>query len=155
MMEQSVASGLVEEAPGAVERYRFTHTLIQETLTDELSAARRMRMHARVGEALEELYGADVESHAAELAYHFGEAQAIAGPGKLVHHSRLAGKRAISSNAYEEALVHFLRALTAKEGSSSSTDVRRGVDAETATILFGLGRAQTATFAIAQAQESN
>ena len=66
----------------------------------------------------------------------------------------MAGERAIASYAYEQALFHFERALTDREGFFSSTDVGQGVDAETATILFGLGRAQTAIFARAQAQEA-
>ncbi|MFQ6028350.1 MAG: hypothetical protein ACE5Q6_12730, partial [Dehalococcoidia bacterium] len=76
-------------------------------------------------------------AHAAELAHHFVEAEAVAGLDKLVHYSLLAGERALSIYAHEEALAHFLRALVAKEGQP--------IDAETADLLFGLGRAQAAT----------
>ena len=84
-------------------RYQFTHALIQETLTDELSLTRRVRLHARIAETLETLYGAEVEAHAAELAYHFAQAEAVTGTEKLVHYSLLAGDRAVTLRAYEEA----------------------------------------------------
>ena len=42
----------------AVGRYQFTHALVQETLAEALSATRRGRLQARIGEAPEELYGA-------------------------------------------------------------------------------------------------
>ena len=137
VLEEALAARVIEELPSAMGRYQFTHALIQETLAEELSTTRRVRLHARIAEALEELYGADAESHAAELAYHFTEAEGVLGTGKLVRYSFLAGERALASYAYEEALVLFQRALAAKEGQS--------MDTEMAALLFGLGRAQAAT----------
>ena len=52
-------------------------------------------------------------------------------------YSLLAGERALAAYAHEEALAQFQRALTAKEGQP--------MDAETAEILYGLGRSQFAT----------
>ena len=48
-LEEGLAAGLIEEAPGNPERYQFSHALIQETLSAELSAARRVaaRPHRR------------------------------------------------------------------------------------------------------------
>ena len=60
-------------------RYQFTHALIQETLTEELTLTRRVRLHARIAETLEVLYADNVEAHAAELAHHFAEAEAMLG----------------------------------------------------------------------------
>ena len=150
VLDEALSARVIEELPDAAGCYQFTHALIQETLAVELSLTRRTRLHARIAEGLEALYGAEAEAHAPELAHHFAQAETVLGTDKLVRYSIVAGERAISSNAFEDALVHFQRALTAKESSSSSTDV----DAETATILFGLGRAQTATFAMTQAQEA-
>ena len=81
-------------------RYRFTHALIQETLTSELSLTRRVRLHARIAETMEEMYGDDADAHAAELAHHFAEAQTVLGSEKLVHYSLLAGERAMASYAH-------------------------------------------------------
>jgi DNA-binding CsgD family transcriptional regulator len=134
VIDEALAAHLIEESPGGRERYRFSHVLIQETLAEGLSVSRKVRWHARIGKVLEELYGADVEAHAAELAYHFAEAITISGPEKMVRYSLLAGEQALATYAYEEAEAHFRQGLAAKEG--------RPVDAETADLLFGLGRAQ-------------
>ncbi len=60
---------------------------------------------------MEELHGADVEAHAAELAHHFAEAEPVLGGLKLVHYSLMAGERALATYAWEEALGHFQRGL--------------------------------------------
>ena len=38
-------------------RYSFSHALIHETLYDDHTAIRRVRLHRQIGEAMEELYG--------------------------------------------------------------------------------------------------
>ena len=138
VLEEALASRVIEEMPRAVGRYQFTHALIQDTLAGELSTTRKVRLHARIAQALEDLYGGDADAHAAELAHHFAEAQSVAGTEKLVRYSALAGEGALSIYGYEEAQAHFERALAAKEG--------QGTDAGTASLLFGLGRAQVALF---------
>ena len=68
VMDEALSARVIEELPRAVGRYQFTHALIQETLAGELSLTRRVRLHARIAETLEELYGDDADAHAAELA---------------------------------------------------------------------------------------
>ena len=145
VLGEPLAARIIEEVPNVVGRYRFTHVLIRETLSQELSSARRAQLHAGVGQALEELYGADAEDHAAELAYHFAEAQAVLGPQKLVRYSLVAGERALAAHAWQEALAYLQGGLEAKEGQP--------VDQETADILFGLGRTRAATTPRSEAQE--
>ena len=63
-LEAGVISGLlVEPAPGAV---RFSHLLVRETLYAGVPALRRRRWHARVADAVAELYPADLTA----LAHH-------------------------------------------------------------------------------------
>ena len=68
VLDEALSARVIEELPDAVGRYQFTHALIQETLSEELSLTRRTRLHARIAESLEELYGAEAEAHAPELA---------------------------------------------------------------------------------------
>ncbi|MCH9011025.1 MAG: hypothetical protein IIC21_10405, partial [Chloroflexi bacterium] len=70
-------------------------------------------------------------------AYHFAEAETVTGVDKMVHYALLAGERALSAYAWEDALGHLERGLAAKEGLA--------MDADKAALLFGLGRAQEAT----------
>src|SRR5207237_14480 len=69
-LEDAVAAGMLREE-GA--RYAFTHALIRETLYDELSLARKQRLHRQAGDAL-------MHAHARNLRPHVGT---IAGRGQL------------------------------------------------------------------------
>ena len=137
VLEEALAARVIEELPQAVGRYQFTHALIQETLTEELTLTRRVRLHARIAKTLEQLYADNLEARAAELAHHFAEAEAVLGVEKLVEYSVLAGGQALATFAYEEAAGHFQRALGSKEGQP--------MDAVMASIYAGLGRARAAT----------
>lgn len=143
LIDEGLDAYLIQEVPGQGDVYQFSHALVQQTLRERLSTSRRVRLHAKIGEALETLYGEQPGDHAAELAYHFAEAEPVAGTDKLVKYTMMAGEFALETYAQEEALVHFLRGLTAKgleeEGSMPAPD------AEAAALLFGLGRAQAAT----------
>ena len=136
LLEEALSARVIEEATGAIDRYQFTHTLIQETLADELSLTRRVRLHARIAEALEALYGEDSDQHAAELAHHFAQAQTLLGPDRLIRYSLIAGESALAASAHEQALAHFECALAAKDSAE--------FDDEMGALHFGRGRAQLA-----------
>ncbi len=136
LVEEAQAARVIEELPRSVGRYQFSHALIQQTLAEELSTTRRVRLHARIAEALESLYGPEADAHAAELAHHYAEAEAVLGNQKLVYYSLIAGERAIAAYAWEEALAHFQRALAARDGGPEDT--------EAAALLFGMAKAQGA-----------
>ena len=142
-VEEALASRMLEEPPGTMDRYQFSHALIQETLTQELSTTRRVRLHARIADALEGLYGDEAEAHAAELAHHYNEAQTSTGYTKLVRYSLLAGEQALASYAWDEAITHFERGLAARDITLSGKEAAS--DAEAVSLLFGLAQAQSAT----------
>jgi DNA-binding CsgD family transcriptional regulator len=142
VIDEALEAHLIEELPDGVERYQFSHALIQQTLAEELSTSRKVRIHARIGEALEGLYGANTDAHAAELAYHFAESETISDVEKLARYSLLAGELALASYAWEEALAYFQRGLAAKGTPATGTKPAR--DADEAALLFGLGKAQGA-----------
>ncbi|MEE8466379.1 MAG: AAA family ATPase, partial [Dehalococcoidia bacterium] len=143
VLEEALSARVIEELPRAVGRYQFTHALIQETLAGELSTTRVVRLHARIAESLEESYGEEADGHAAELAYHFAEAEAVVGSEKLVYYSLLAGERALAAYAHEDALTHFEKGLAARGIDLSGNEA--APDEEAAALLFGLARAQQAT----------
>ncbi len=47
LVNEALAAHVIEELPEARERYQFSHALIQETLSEESSTSRRVRLHAR------------------------------------------------------------------------------------------------------------
>ncbi|HET6547516.1 MAG TPA: AAA family ATPase [Solirubrobacter sp.] len=110
-LEAAEAAGLVIEARDEIDSFAFSHALVREVLYEQPSTSRRVRLHLRVGEALEALPGAS----AAELAHHFYEARHVGGAGKALEHARAAAEQASRSVAYEEASAHHRRALAALE----------------------------------------
>ncbi|HJT51193.1 MAG TPA: AAA family ATPase, partial [Nitrosospira sp.] len=67
-----VSNGMEQSAKGGVAgHYAFRHALYLEVLYQRLSPAEAIRMHLRIGECLEELYGEQNVEHAGELALHF------------------------------------------------------------------------------------
>jgi DNA-binding SARP family transcriptional activator len=113
-LEDAIAARLVGELPDGGARLRFAHMLIRDAVYKGLPATRRLRLHRAVGEALEELYAANLEPHAAELAHHYLQAGA-AGVEKAIHHAQAAGDRASSQLAFEEAARHYRSALRVLE----------------------------------------
>ncbi len=137
LIDEALEARVVEVVAGGSERYQFRHALIQQTLNDGLSPSRKVRLHARIAQALEDMYGANADTHATELAYHYIAAEPVLGRSRAARYSQVAGEQALASHAYEEALRHLQYALSAKQGQD--------IDRDTADLYFGLARAQAAT----------
>jgi transcriptional regulator with XRE-family HTH domain/tetratricopeptide (TPR) repeat protein len=91
---------LAEDGPDG---YRFTHDLIRETVEDGLSAARRRRLHRRIGQALEHQPGATAEA----LAFHFSHSGE---DGTAAGYLELAGDQAQQRIAYATAAEFYAAA---------------------------------------------
>ena len=118
-LDEASAGRLVTEVPGARGRLRFSHVLIRDTVYEALPAARRLRLHREIGEALESVYSGNVDAHLAELAHHFLEAGRGAAE-KSIDYATRAGDRAASQLAYEEAARHYRSALALLDGAGSA-----------------------------------
>ncbi len=149
-VDEGLDAHLIQEVPGEGDVYQFSHALVQQTLRERLSTSRRVRLHARIGETLETLYGDEPGDHVSELAYHFAQAEAVTGPGKVATYSLQAGERALESYAWEEALEHFKIGLTAK--GVDLNGLKPAPDRIAANLLYGFGRSQ---LAIGQLSQSN
>lgn len=108
-LERCVHAGLVEEVEGSPGRHRFVHALVRQTLLDELTAARRARVHRLVGEAIEARL-TDIDP--VMLAYHFGEA-ALMGEAvdRALLYAEQAAHRMLEQLAYEPAVAQLERAV--------------------------------------------
>jgi ATP/maltotriose-dependent transcriptional regulator MalT len=67
-LEEALTARLVEEVPGVVPRYRFTHALVAEVLWQALSAGRRSELNLRAALAMEELHAGDICGEVVRLA---------------------------------------------------------------------------------------
>src|SRR6266508_558134 len=95
LLEEAEAARVVGVVAGGLGRWRFAHALVREVLCEGLPAARRVRLHGRVGEALEDVYAADPGPHLAELAHHFVAAAPGGQVARAVRAATLAGRRAL------------------------------------------------------------
>lgn len=141
VLKEATTAQLIHETGPAT--YSFTHALVQQTLAEELSPTERLQLHSQVAESLEFLYADRAGAHAAELAFHFEQAQLVTGPDKVVEYSLLAGEQALATYAYEAAREHFDKVLSIKEGLTE--------DGDSAQARFGLAKVQGASTQLREA----
>lgn len=110
LLEEAETARIIEEVVGVAGRYQFAHALIGQTLVDELQTTRRVRVHARIAEVFEEIFGDDADRNAGELAHHFAEAETVLGSEKVIRYSVIAGERALAASNYAEAERNFRQA---------------------------------------------
>jgi len=115
VVEEVVRSRLVHEVSGAPGRCAFTHALVRQTLYEQLTTVRRARLHRRVGEALEEIHGADVDAVLPALAHHFCAAAGDGQTAKAAGYALRAALRALDQAAHEDAAEYLQRGLAALE----------------------------------------
>jgi len=148
LLDEAMAARVIHELPQPVGQYSFVHALIRETLYDEISTARRVRFHRRIGEVLEKLYANNPDSHLTELAHHFFQASPAGNSDKAIDYAIRAAKRAISLLAYEEAAGHYERARVTVELQDEVDEGRR------CELSLALGDAQTKAGNNAKAREA-
>lgn len=134
-LDEARAAHVLEALPQA-DHYQFSHALMRETLYDEILAARRVRLHQRIGEWLEERHRDRREPYLSQLAYHFGEAVPEGVAGKALDYARRAAARAAELLAYEEAVRFYRLALQLQQQHFPQDKERR------CQLLLALGAAQ-------------
>lgn len=138
VLDEAAAARLVSEA--GPRQYRFAHALVRATLYDDLSAARRLRLHRQAAEAIEAVYAAHLQRHLRELAYHFAQ---VASGGeavdKAIDYATRAGADALAHLAPDDALRWYRQALELMERAGEADERDR------CALLIGLGDAQRQT----------
>lgn len=126
---------LVEVGPG---RFRFGHSLVRDTLYQDISRSRRARWHAAIAEVLERSRPGDVEA----LAHHFLHAEDPVAAAKGVRYARAAAEQAERRFAPHQAARWWRAAL-----EHAGDDAR-----ERLTLIMGLVRALAVSGALAEAR---
>ncbi len=113
IVEEAVRAHVIVPVDRRKQRFAFAHTLIRETLADDVVPARRARLHGIIATALERYYASELDDHIAELAHHYGEAARAGGdPTRAIAYATRAGEQAIALVAHEAASEHYERALS-------------------------------------------
>ena len=136
ILDEAAAARLVSETPGTLGGMRFSHSLIRDTMYEDLSASRRIRLHRRAGELLERIRK-DNPEHLAEIAHHFFAAAPTGDTAKAVQYARSAAEHALRRLAFEEAARLFEMALQAMQLGDKPEDETR------LDLLLSLGDALT------------
>lgn len=144
-LDTAIAASLAVEV--GVNRYRFAHALVRETLHGELSASRRSRQHRKVAEALEVRHANDLDAVITELATHWMEASAGGDPTRAIELTVQAGAQAADRGAYESAVRWFETALELMEDVDS-------FDADRCRTLVRLAESQCFSGAVELGQAS-
>jgi hypothetical protein len=116
-LAEAQGRAIIDEERGSLGSvvFRFTHAFFRQTLYEEIFAARRIRWHQQVAEALETMHARHLDEHAAELAEHFAQSADEANLAKTVEYSRLGASWAMKQAAYGEAQRRFRQALQAQD----------------------------------------
>jgi tetratricopeptide (TPR) repeat protein len=123
-LEPAVQAGIVQSNPSISHGFQFTHALIRETIYEDLPTVDRMRLHGRAGDALVEVHSAHLESVLTRIAHHYYQAAALGGAEKAVVYALRAADSAVRVYAYEDALLHYDRAIQTLESGGLIHDER-------------------------------
>jgi class 3 adenylate cyclase len=130
VLDQASAAALISESPSG-DSYRFAHALVQHSIAQTISAARRQRLHRRIAETLEESGSAST----AELARHWIAATRPADAAKAREYAKQAGDEALAAVAPADAIRWYQQALELVDQE------REPHERDRCLLLVGLGRA--------------
>jgi adenylate cyclase len=138
---------IIEEVAGAgslaSQSYRFTQTLLQDVIYQNLLLQRRTEMHGQIGSALERLRGNDPEliEDLVALGHHFSlSAEKVKGARYLT----AAGDRARMIYANDDALRLYQQALASMSSTGGQEQEQLALGERIADLCGPAGRRETA-----------
>jgi class 3 adenylate cyclase/tetratricopeptide (TPR) repeat protein len=147
-LDQAISARLVTEVAGSASRFTFAHALIRETIYDELTVNRRIRLHRKIAVALEPTTRIEDLAAVAELAHHF----VMGAPGgdvdRAVSYAEQAAQLADATLAYEEAARFYSLAAQTLELVEPVDDARR------AELMISVGLAYKRAGDVEQARDA-
>jgi class 3 adenylate cyclase/tetratricopeptide (TPR) repeat protein len=129
-LEAALRARLIDEADG--ERYRFAHALVRAVVLEEISAARRLRLHRRIAEVLESR-----QFPPPVVAHHWIEAGPAGDSERTIGAATAAGDWSMDHLAFGDAVLQYESALELSEGNGATPEAR-------CELLDRLGTAYTA-----------
>ncbi len=119
ILDELIAEGLLATCGEDEDRYRFSQELCRRAIYDRMQNVRQRLLHREIGNALEKT------EHAEELTEELADHFAAAGEqDKAVKYTRRAGKKALETQAYRQALRRFkaVRDWAADDAFESQAD---------------------------------
>ena len=144
-LEEAVGARVISEVPRAAGQYSFAHALIRETLYEELSTARRVRLHRQIGDVLEALDAGGATCRSSPTTSPKLPRAATSERRSTTPHA--PAERATALMAHEDAAEQFERALQVLEMEEQPDEGQR------CELLLALGDALAKAGDTAKAQE--
>jgi predicted ATPase/class 3 adenylate cyclase len=136
---------LIDEEPGSGSgaQFRFTQSLLQDVIYQNLLVQRRTELHGRVGRALEARVPAGAErlDDLIALGHHFCLSEEKAKGARFL---RIAGDRASAAYANDDAIRYYQQALAALLAANELGPERLGLCERIADLCRPIGRRETA-----------
>lgn len=151
-LEPALTAHLVVEVD--VGRFRFAHALVRSTLHGEASTTRRARLHRSVAQALESINADRIDSVAADLAYHWGEAGPATAHEQAIAYARRAAELAYQRVAPEESARWYRHARELLDGANAHLDAELACRAAQADAMAGVAGWQESLLDAARAAEA-
>jgi DNA-binding CsgD family transcriptional regulator len=108
LFKELIAAQLVVEE--SVDHFAFRHALTRQAIYTSLLARERKTLHRTIAETLERMSASVLDTHLADLAYHFFEAGVWE---KVLEYAQRAGEQAQALYAPRTAIEQFTRVLEA------------------------------------------
>jgi DNA-binding CsgD family transcriptional regulator len=108
LMKELIAAQLVVEE--SAEQFAFRHALTRQAIYADLLVRERKALHRGIADMMEHIYTSTLDTHLADMAYHFYEAGAWE---QALEYSQRAGEEAQAMYASRVAIEQFTRALDA------------------------------------------
>jgi len=102
--------------------YIFKHALTQEVAYNSLLMKRRKEIHARVGQAIEKIYGDRLEEFYEMLAYHYSLSE---NSQKAYEYLKLSGDKAAKNYANPEAIRFYREAIRALDAQPENLENKK------------------------------
>jgi DNA-binding CsgD family transcriptional regulator len=106
-LDEAVRARILLEISSSQADYAFCHPLVRETLAGELSIAKRVRLHARIVNSLEEIHGEHLTQYASQILFHAQQAEPILAGLKVAKYAAIAAENAEQAGA-SAAVTRYL-----------------------------------------------
>ena len=103
-------------------KYIFKHALTQEVAYNSLLSQRRKEIHAKIAQAIEEIYGDNLEELYEVVAYHYSKSDKHK---KAYKYFELSGKKSVGMNSQWEACHAYNEAFKALEQLPETNNIKK------------------------------
>ena len=115
VLDEAAALHLAQPLRDRPGRFAFEHELVREVIAGAATGGERARIHRRIGLAFEALHAHEPEPPLAALAHHFHLASSAGEERRALEYALRGAAAANAVLAFEDAAIHYERALRALE----------------------------------------